>query len=164
MRQARGSAARDAIALLEREPGCTAVLLDLGLPDSAGLQALHAVTRERQHLPVIVLTGDESAPMSLDAVSSGAQDFLVKGGFDAAQLVRSIAFATQRKRSELALVERSLRDDLTGLPRRALLLDRLQAACRHAQRSGETSALLSSTWTASRRSTTATATRPATPC
>lgn len=134
--------ANAAVSLLEDEPGCAGVLLDLGLPDSAGLQALQAVTREHQHLPVIVLTGDESAPMGLDAVSSGAQDFLVKGHFDAASLVRSIAFATHRKRGELALVEKSLRDDLTGLPRRTLLLDRLQAAWRHAQRNGEVAALL----------------------
>lgn len=131
-----------AVTLLEQEPGCAAVLLDLGLPDSEGLQALQTVTEAHQHLPVIVLTGDDSAPIGLDAVSSGAQDLLVKGSFDAAQLRRAIAFATQRKRSELALVERSLRDDLTGLPRRTLLLDRLQGACKHAQRTGETSALL----------------------
>lgn len=131
-----------AVALLQREPDCAAVLLDLGLPDSEGLQGLQAVTQAHQHLPVIVLTGDESAPIGLDAVGSGAQDFLVKGSFDATQLRRSIAFATQRKRSELALLERSLRDELTGLPRRTLLLDRLQGACRHARRTGETSALL----------------------
>ncbi len=134
--------ANAAVAVLQDKPGCAAVLLDLGLPDSAGLQALQAVTREHRHLPVIVLTGDNSAPMGLDAVSSGAQDFLVKGQFDAAALVRSIAFATHRKRGELALVEKSLRDDLTGLPRRTLLLDRLQAAWRHAQRNGELAALL----------------------
>lgn len=134
--------AHAAVAMLQDEPGCAAVLLDLGLPDSAGLQALQAVTREHQHLPVIVLTGDDSAPMGLDAVSSGAQDFLVKGHFDAAALVRSIAFATHRKRGELALVEKSLRDDLTGLPRRTLLLDRLQASWRHAQRNDEFAALL----------------------
>ncbi|MFG6440152.1 diguanylate cyclase domain-containing protein [Roseateles sp. LKC17W] len=131
-----------AVTLLQQEPGCAAVLLDLGLPDSTGLESLQAVTREHHHLPVIVLTGNDSAPMGLDAVGSGAQDFLVKGHFDAAALVRSIVFATQRKRGELALVERSLRDDLTGLPRRTLLLDRLQAACRQARRSGETSVLL----------------------
>ena len=131
-----------AISMLCHDPGCTAVLLDLGLPDSAGLEALHALTGSNPQLPIIVLTGDESAPMGLDAVISGAQDFLIKGHFDAAMLQRSIAFATQRKRAEVALIERSLRDELTGLLRRSLLMDRLQSAMTASVRSGMPGAVI----------------------
>jgi diguanylate cyclase (GGDEF)-like protein len=131
-----------AMSMLAQEPQCLAVLLDLGLPDSHGLDALHAMARADGELPIIVLTGNDSAPMGLDAVQSGAQDFLVKGSFDAAMLKRSIAFATQRKRAEAALVRRSLHDDLTGLPRRALLMDRLDRVIRQAARTGTSGALL----------------------
>jgi len=131
-----------AVDMLAREPGCTAVLLDLGLPDSQGLEALHAVAQSNAALPIVVLTGDASAPMGLDAVVSGAQDFLVKGSFDARMLQRSIAFSAQRKRAEIALVEKSLHDDLTGLPRRRLLLDRLDGALKRSARTGTTGALI----------------------
>ena len=131
-----------AVAMLAGDAGCMAVLLDLGLPDSQGLEALHRVAQSYSELPIVVLTGDASATMGLDAVGSGAQDFLVKGSFDAPMLMRSIAFAAQRKRAELALVERSLHDDLTALPRRRLLLDRLDSALKQSLRTGQSGALI----------------------
>jgi diguanylate cyclase (GGDEF)-like protein len=131
-----------ALAMLRVDPHCQAVLLDLGLPDSQGLQTLQDVTRIDGKLPIIVLTGGESATMGMDAVAFGAQDFLVKGSFDAAMLQRSIAFAKHRKGREVELLERSLHDELTGLPRRTLLLDRLQAAMQHSTRTGSPGALL----------------------
>ncbi len=83
---------------LADEPDCRAVLLDLGLPDSQGLQGLHALQALAADCPFIVLTGDGSATLGADAVAAGAQDFLVKGGFDSAQLRRCIGFAAQRLR------------------------------------------------------------------
>lgn len=134
--------AEAAVAMLTEDPHCQAVLLDLGLPDNQGLEALHAMSRAHGQLPIIVLTGNDSVPMGLDAITSGAQDFLVKGSFDAAMLKRSISFAAQRKRAEVALVERSLQDELTGLPRRMVLLDRLERAVHRAAREGTPGAVL----------------------
>ena len=131
-----------AIALLETAPACTAVLLDLGLPDSQGLDALQALKLHAAHCPVIVLTGDDTETVGLAAVAAGAQDFLVKGSFDGALLRRCIGFAGQRKRMELAMLQRSLQDDLTGLPRRALLIDRLQEALKRCARDHTAGALL----------------------
>lgn len=131
-----------AVSMLACEPGCMAILLDLGLPDSQGLEALHAVAQSNAALPIVVLTGEASTPMGLEAMQSGAQDFLVKGSFDAQMLQRSIAFSAQRKRAEIALVEKSLHDELTGLPRRRLLLDRLEGALKLSVRTGTTGALI----------------------
>ena len=131
-----------AIETLESAPGCTAVLLDLGLPDGQGLDALHALRPHAAHCPIVVLTGDDTETVGLAAVAAGAQDFLLKGSFDAARLRRCIGFAGQRKRMELAMLLRSLQDDLTGLPRRALLIDRLQEALKRGARDHTAGALL----------------------
>ena len=131
-----------AIQTLEQEPDCQAVLLDLGLPDAQGLDSLHAILPHAAHRPVVVLTGDGSEAIGLAAVQAGAQDFIVKGSFDGSVLRRSLSFAGQRKRVEQDLLLRALRDDVTGLPRRALLVDRLQSTLKQCRRNQTRGALL----------------------
>jgi PAS domain S-box-containing protein len=84
-------------------PGIDIVLLDLGLPDSQGLETLARVRSHLPALPVIVLTGLDDEDLALEAVKAGAQDYLVKGRFDADSLLRAIRYATERKRAEAAL-------------------------------------------------------------
>lgn len=81
------------------------VLLDLGLPDSQGLDTVARVVRERPRLPVIVLTGREDDGLALAALTAGAEDYLVKGAIEPDILVRSIRYAYERKRTEVALRE-----------------------------------------------------------
>jgi CheY-like chemotaxis protein len=85
-----------ALQCLGAEPDCRAVLLDLGLPDSEGLDGLLALQAAATDCPIIVLTGDGRADLGAEAVAAGAQDFLVKGAFDAERLRRCIGFAAQR--------------------------------------------------------------------
>ncbi len=132
----------DALSVLGTESGCVAVLLDLGLPDCEGLDALHTLAETEQQVPIIILSGNSCDTTSLNAITHGAQDFLIKGSFDANSLRRAIHFATERKRAEVAIIERALRDELTGLPRRTLLLDRLKIALRQAQRNKTAGAVL----------------------
>jgi two-component system cell cycle response regulator len=131
-----------AVHMLETEPGCEAVLLDLGLPDAQGLATLQAIRHYASECAIVVLTGDEDEAVGLRAVVDGAQDYLVKGSFDAGLLRRCLRFAVHRKRAERALFERALHDELTGLPRRALLMDRLQEALKHFQRDRTAGALM----------------------
>ena len=79
------------------------VLLDLGLPDSAGLQAVDRLCTQAPHLPVVVLTGLQDEETGLQAVQRGAQDYLVKGRVDGQLIDRSLRFALERKRAERAL-------------------------------------------------------------
>jgi two-component system cell cycle sensor histidine kinase/response regulator CckA len=80
-----------------------AVLLDLGLPDSRGLETFVAVHAEASHVPIIVLTGLGDEALALRTVQEGAQDYLVKGQVDASQLERTIRYAVERKKAEHAL-------------------------------------------------------------
>src|SRR6266508_5951003 len=56
-----------------------AILLDLGLPDSQGLETFVRVHKEFPDIPVVVLSGLMDERVALEAVQFGAQDYLVKG-------------------------------------------------------------------------------------
>ncbi len=72
------------------------VLLDLTLPDSSGFKTISNFIEKQPNLPVIVLTGTNNEIVGNQSIKAGAQDYLVKGQFDAKQLGRSIRYAIQR--------------------------------------------------------------------
>jgi len=80
-----------------------AILLDLGLPDSQGIETLDRVAACCDGTPVIVLTGLDDEELALKAIRRGAQDYLPKGGFDERLLVRTVRYAVERARSEEAV-------------------------------------------------------------
>lgn len=83
-----------------REGGFDIILLDLGLPESHGLDTLKLLLPEAGHLPVIVLTGLSDQDIGAQAVYNGAQDYLIKGDVSSGLLVRSILYAIERKKME----------------------------------------------------------------
>jgi two-component system, cell cycle sensor histidine kinase and response regulator CckA len=87
------------------------VLLDLGLPDSSGIETFRRVQKEKPEAPLIVLTGLTDEEIAVHAISLGAQDFLVKGKIDGELLARAIRYAIERKRAQQLLrhSEESLR-------------------------------------------------------
>ncbi len=94
-----------------------AVLLDLELPGTRGLDTLHSVLQDFPELPVVVLTGTvQVEEMAVHAVRQGAQDYLFKGSVGEDVLTRCVRYAVERKQGELALcqkteeLERSNRD------------------------------------------------------
>jgi len=89
------------------------VLLDLGLPDSFGLETFDRVYSACPHIPVVMLTGLEDQKVSVEAIQKGASDYLVKGADSLTDiLVRTILYALERKRADemLRLSERSFRN------------------------------------------------------
>ncbi len=99
---------RDRLApALERleEGGVDLVLLDFSLPDSVGLDSYWALRDTHPEVPVIVLTSLDDDNLALRAVAEGAQDYLVKRQVDAPLLARSIRYAIERHRGDLALRE-----------------------------------------------------------
>ena len=74
-----------------------ALLLDLGLSETWGLESLERVRAERPDLPVVVLTGDDDARLAHETFRRGAQDFMVKGRFDPGELRRALRYAVERE-------------------------------------------------------------------
>jgi PAS domain S-box-containing protein len=77
-----------------------AVLLDLSLPDSHGLETFTRLQAAAPTVPVVVLSGLADETIAVGAVSAGAQDYLVKGQVDGPLLVRAIRYAIERKRAD----------------------------------------------------------------
>jgi diguanylate cyclase (GGDEF)-like protein len=99
-------------------------LLDLNLPDSRGMGTFKMFAEKAGGLPVIILSGTDDAGVALDAVRSGAEDYLVKSKIlDAQLLARSILYAIERHRikHELANVTEELKNANTQLEQVALI-------------------------------------------
>jgi serine phosphatase RsbU (regulator of sigma subunit) len=78
------------------------VLLDLGLPDSRGLNGLGQLLKLDPDAAIVVLTGEADEYLGERAVRAGAQDYLVKGEVAGHMLNRVIRYAVERRRAEEA--------------------------------------------------------------
>jgi two-component system, NtrC family, sensor kinase len=87
-----------------------AILLDLTLPDSNGLETVRSVHVQAANIPIIVLTGVDDEHIATHAVREGAQDYIVKGSADINGLIRSVLYAIERKHAEEEL--RKARNEL----------------------------------------------------
>jgi serine phosphatase RsbU (regulator of sigma subunit) len=125
----RATTLADAAAGKAQRADC--ILLDLGLPDAIGLEALTTLRHVAPDTAIVVLTGLTDEHRGVEALASGAQDYLVKGRADGDILPRAVRYAVERRRSERserALLEAELhaRENARlerGLLPRALLRD-----------------------------------------
>ena len=92
---------REALGALSSAPSCEVILLDLSLPDSAGLETVERMHAAASSLPIIVLTGLDDEQLGLEAIRRGAQDYLLKGQADGRLVARAIRHAVERKGLEL---------------------------------------------------------------
>jgi len=79
------------------------VLLDLNLPDSTALDTLVRISEKYPQLPNVVITGKYDNDLGLKAIARGAQDYLIKGGYNIDTLSKSINYAIERKKVERKL-------------------------------------------------------------
>ena len=91
--------------------GTDLVLLDLGLPDSQGLQTFHKLRQAAPDIPVIVLTGTDDQEQAVAAVRDGAQDYLVKGQVKGSLLARAARYALERQKAAAVLAALSARQE-----------------------------------------------------
>ena len=82
-----------------------AVLLDIYLPDGAGLANIPLIKAQAPQVPIIAVGDSDDEIVALEAVHAGAQDYLVKSQLTPAWLERSIRYAIERHRMDLALLE-----------------------------------------------------------
>lgn len=93
------------------------ILVDLGLPDSQGLETFIKIREHAPYIPIVMLTGLDDEALAERALQEGAQDYLVKGQVTSHILARTIRYAIERKRLEETLREsnRRLEEALTTL-------------------------------------------------
>jgi diguanylate cyclase (GGDEF)-like protein len=100
-------------------------LVDYRLGARNGLELVREAIDLGSAAPFIVLTGQGSREIDLEAMRAGAADYLAKGEMTAPLLDRAIRYAIERHRSERRLAEMAQFDQLTGLANRVLLRDYL---------------------------------------
>jgi diguanylate cyclase (GGDEF)-like protein/PAS domain S-box-containing protein len=89
------------------------ILLDLGLPDAHGLEAVRRARKAAPGVPLVVLSGMDDESMAIQAMQEGAQDYLIKGQIEPRELVRALRYAVERKIIEEALFEEKERAQVT---------------------------------------------------
>lgn len=101
---------------LARTGAFDCILLDFHLPDMNGLEILSAIANEEGRLPcaVIVVTGQGSETIAVDAMKKGAEDYLVKGTMGGDHLHSAICNAIERVtlRDQLAAARRQLAEQV----------------------------------------------------
>ena len=73
------------------------ILLDLGLPDAQGLDAVRRAHAAAPRVPLVVLTGLDDESLALASLHEGAEDYLVKGHIETRGLLRAMRYAIERK-------------------------------------------------------------------
>src|ERR1043166_9266427 len=86
-----------------RIPGIDAILLDLTLPDSDGINTFSRMQQAAPETPIVVLSGVSDEALAVETVHSGAQDYLLKGRVDHQTVIRALRYAIERKRAEQEL-------------------------------------------------------------
>lgn len=97
---------------VERARAADCAILDLSLPDATGLHGLIALRGMAEALPIVVLTGFDDLPLGLTALSSGAEDYLVKNHVDGYTLQRAIRYAIERRRLSIQVAATASAQDI----------------------------------------------------
>jgi diguanylate cyclase (GGDEF)-like protein len=113
------------------------IVLDLGLPDAGGVEAVRKVQLAAPAVPLVVLTGLDDEASAIQALHAGAQDYLIKGQLSTSSLLRALRYALERHGMQMALRKESTVDELTGLSNRRGFLMLAEQHAMLAKRTGE---------------------------
>lgn len=103
------------------------ILLDLGLNESEGIETLRLLLNQKFTIPVIVLTGNNQSVLGEQAIKEGAEDFIPKFEVSTSLISRAISYAIERYRLVVQLQNQALTDQLTMLPNRTAVYERLDS-------------------------------------
>jgi len=91
-----------------------AMLLDLFLPDSEGIESIRRVS-DRADIPIIALTKESADVAGIDVLLAGAEDSFIKEYINSQNMIRAVRYAIARHRRIGELQALSQTDELTGL-------------------------------------------------
>lgn len=91
------------------------ILLDIGLPDSDGLDTFISVYKEYSYIPIVIMTGLGGEDLGINAIEHGAQDYLVKDQIAPGLLARSIRYAIERNALLLRLNEKEREQEINSI-------------------------------------------------
>jgi signal transduction histidine kinase len=97
------------------------ILLDPGLPDAQGLEAVRRAHAAAPGVTLVVLTHLDDETLATQAMQEGAQDYLVKGQIETRGLLRALRYAVERKRLDrlkdefVSTVSHELRTPMTSI-------------------------------------------------
>src|SRR6202050_4284994 len=89
------------------------VVLDLGLPDAQGLEAVRRAHAAAPRVPLVVLTGLDDESLAAEALQEGAQDYLINGQIETRGFLPSLRYAVERNIMEEALFVEKERAQVT---------------------------------------------------
>ena len=104
---------REATLVKQRTDGIAAVLVDLLLPDSQGIETFDRLFRVAPHIPILVLSSSQDEDVAKVAVKRGAQDYLLKGRFDSYTLPKALRSMVERAAIADALFDEKERAQVT---------------------------------------------------
>jgi diguanylate cyclase (GGDEF)-like protein len=148
------SEAQDRLSM-DREGTIAAVVTNLFLPDSQGLQTIARIFEVSPHIPILVLTNSDNEHIAKQAMQQGAQDYVLQHRLDNYLLPKILqnmlyraanteALFVEKERAQGALnsIGDAMHDHLTGLPNSSLFDDRLLQAIAAARRHQQSPAVL----------------------
>lgn len=112
------------------------ILLDLTLPDSTGIDTLKSIKSHFPTVAIIVITSIDDEITALEAVKSGAQDYLIKDELNHRTISRSIRYSIERNNHDQRVAELASVDALTGLSNRVSFIDYLDNQVKASERLG----------------------------
>jgi diguanylate cyclase (GGDEF)-like protein len=110
------------------------IVLDLSLRDAPGVAALNRIRSTAPDVPIVAVSEQCDDQLARLVLRHGAQDYLCKEALTAKRLRDAVVFSIERKQSEARFAHQAMHDPLTGLPNRALFLDRLAVALDRSRR------------------------------
>ena len=131
----------DANQALEKD-SFDVVLLDYRLGAETGLAFLQQLRSKSMDLPVILLTQLNSVDIDRQGMHAGCIEYLPKDEVTPASLERTIRYSINNHYILKHLYHLASHDELTGLPNRSFMVERLQHAVNLSFRRSDSSALL----------------------
>jgi diguanylate cyclase (GGDEF)-like protein len=118
------------------------IILDSHLPDGKSFKSIPQFLQFCPDAPILILSGVEEEDQAIQAVKSGAQDYLIKGQTSSSTLCRAIRYAMERQRATQRITQLAHYDHLTGLANRGLFYERLNCAVARCHRNDTAIALM----------------------